>query len=306
MSTDKKGTRKPARNADRRSKEAGRFRLTSELIIVILIACLYSVFLVDTRLDQSLMTVMLSAFLVAAFLVFVFTVKSGNHRLKQHMSSLLYVFIGLSVLSLVWGLLMYFKVIDVTTMSSAMWIAVVGIVNGIVSIVIIAAIAIMEKYSLKDLYLTTGDLKVVPFTIVAFILCILLGLGATYFLFGGAALGMDRLILLALSVLVFAILCSIAEELWFRGLMLSKITPLLGESYGNIYQALVFGVFEAVMFYTLTGQLSFMPAMFIIGAMTGYYWGRTTLRSNSLISPILLHAGFYMLVILPIMAGLSV
>ncbi|WP_424356937.1 CPBP family intramembrane glutamic endopeptidase [Methanocella sp. MCL-LM] len=305
MSGDKKGTRKPAGSKGKINRDTARTGLSSGLIITILIAGLYSVFLVDTRLDTSLLTLMLSAFLVAAFLVFVFTVRSGNHRLKQQFSSLLYVFVGLSLLTLLWELLAYLKIVDVTTMSPAIWIATVGLVNGIASIIIIAAIAALEKLKAKDLYLTAGDAKVIPFAAVAFGLCAILGAGSTYYLFGGAALGMDKLAPIALAVLVFAALASVAEELWFRGLMLSKIIPILGESRGNIYQALVFGVFEAVMFYTLTGELSFMPAMFIIGAMTGYYWGRATLRSKSLISPMVLHAGFYLLILLPIMTGLA-
>ena len=305
MSGDKKGTRKPAGSKGKINRDTVRTRLSSGLIITILIAGLYSVFLVDTRLDTSLLTLMLSAFLVAAFLVFVFTVKGGSHKLKKPMSSLLYVFVGLSVLSLIWEAIVYFKIVDAATMSPAVWIAAVGLINGIASIVLITAIAALEKLRPGDVYLTAGDAKVIPFAVVAFVICAILSAGSTYYLFGGAAIGLDQLVPIALSVLVFAILCSVTEELWFRGLMLSKIIPILGESHGNIYQALVFGVFEAVIFYTLTGELSFTPAMFIIGAMTGYYWGRATLRSKSLISPMVLHAGFYLLILLPIMTGLS-
>ena len=63
---------------------------------------------------------------------------------------------------------------------------------------------------------------------------------------------MDRLAELIGVVLVFGLLCGAYEELWFRGLLLSKIVPILGESSGNIFQAVVFGVFEAMIFAALT------------------------------------------------------
>lgn len=305
MSNDSKGTRKTSKGSKKEKPATGKLKLSTELLISLLVAGLYALFLVDTRLDQGIMPVFLSGFLIAAFLVFALIVRGGKHRMKQEFGSLLYVFLGLSVLSFVWELLLYASVIDATKMSTTTWITIVGLINAVVSIIIVAAIAYFEKSSPAELYITMGDRKVIPFAVIAFILCAVMGIGATYFLFGGAALGTVLLAQFILAVLAFGVLSGVYEELLFRGIMLSRIVPILGESHGNIYQALVFGVFEAVIFYTLTGQLTLMPAMFIIGAMTGYYWGRATLRSKSLISPILLHAGFYMLVVLPIMAGLS-
>ena len=305
MSSDTKGTRKPKRSTSTGSATAGKLKLTSELIISLLVAGLYALFLVETRLAEGMTALMLAMFLFVTFLVFVYIVRGGTHKKKLEFASLLYVFLGLSALSLVWQLLAYFNVVDATKISPEIMIMVIGLVYAVVSVAIIAVIAYLEKSSLKDIYLTPGDSKVIPFAVVAFILCALLGIGATYLLFGGSTLGQDKLIMLILAVLVFSLLASIAEELWFRGLMMSRITPILGESYGNIYQAVVFGVFEAVMFYVITRQISLMPAIFIIGSMTGYYWGRATLRSKSIISPMLLHAGFYVLVALPILVGLT-
>ena len=100
-------------------------------------------------------------------------------------------------------------------------------------------------------------------------------------------------------------LAGIAGEVWFRGLLLARIVPILGESRGNIYQAAVFGAFETVIFYMITGQAAYIPVIFIIGAFTGFYWGRATLKADSLAAPIFLHAGLYILLLLPILTGLS-
>ena len=304
MSSDAKGTRKPKRSTNTSNTKTGKFKLNTELIISMLVAGLYALFLVETRLATGVTALMLSMFLVVTFLVFVYIVRGGTHKKKQEFGSLLYVFLGLAALSLVWELLRYFNVVDTSKISPAI-LLVIGVVYAVVSVVIIAVLVFLEKSSLKDLYLTPGDSKVIPFAVVAFILCALLGIGATYILFGGSTLGQQNLITLIVAVLVFSLLAGIAGELWFRGLLMSRITPILGETYGNIYQAVVFGVFEAVIFYMITGQISLMPAIFIIGSMTGYYWGRATVRSKSVISPMLLHAGFYVLVALPILVGLT-
>lgn len=304
MSSDVKGSRKPKKSPEKKNQPPSKFKITSELIIVLLIAGLYALFTVETLLDKSVIAVMLSAFLFVAFLVFLVIVRSGKHKLKREFGSLLYVFLGLSALSLVWEALFFVKIVDAATLSQAALITVTGVVNAVVAVVIVAAVAVLEKSSPKDLYLAPGDTKVIPFAVIAFLLCLVLGIGATYYLFGGAALGQDKLVPLVAAILLFSILGGCSEELLFRGLLMSRITPILGETYGNIYQALVFGVFEAVTFYLITREISLMPAMFLIGAMTGFYWGRATLRSKSLISPALLHAGFYMLVALPLIVGL--
>ena len=41
----------------------------------------------------------------------------------------------------------------------------------------------------------------------------------------------------------------------------------------------------------------------LIGAMVGYYWGRGTMKTGSLLSSILLHAGLYILILLPLIAS---
>lgn len=304
MSNDAKGTRKTKKSTKTGAAAPGGLKLTTELLIALLVAGLYAVFLVETSLDRSLTGLLLSMFLCVAFLVFLVIVRGGTHRLKGSFSSLLYVFLGLSVLGLVWELLLYLKLVDAASLGLATWIVAVGGVNAIASLVILAALVLLQKTSPRELYLTIGDTKVIPLAAGAFILCLCLGIGATYLLFGGSALGQDKLVPLVIAVVTFGIVGSIVEELWFRGLLLAKITPILGDSYGNIYQAVVFGVFEAVVFYLLTGEVGLMPAMFLIGAMTGYYWGRATQRSKSLISPILLHAGFYVLITLPLIVRL--
>jgi hypothetical protein len=80
--------------------------------------------------------------------------------------------------------------------------------------------------------------------------------------------------------------------------------PLVGERTANIIQALAFGVFEAFVIYAISPQLIYLPAVFIIGSILGYYWGRMTINDDSIIGAALFHAGFYALIGLPLFAGM--
>ncbi|HMK45545.1 MAG TPA: CPBP family intramembrane glutamic endopeptidase [Methanocella sp.] len=298
------GARKPKKGTAMKGTSTGELKFTPELVIVLLIAGLYTVFLIETRLDNSLISLILSAFLVIVFLVFAYTVRAGTHKRKREFSALIYVFLGLSTFSLAWECLTSLSIIDATRIGPVIWPGTVGTVNAIVSLVIIGAIVYLDKIPPEEMFLTLGDTKVVMLGVITFALSILLATGAAYLIFGGAAMGPDRLLQLTISVIVFGILSGVVEEFWFRGLMMSRIMNIIGESQGNIIQAVVFGAFEAMIFYTITGEITLLPAIFIIGAMTGYYWGRATLKSGSLLSSALIHAGFYMLITLPILVSL--
>lgn len=304
MSGNVKGTRKSKNTPDRGSSSTGKIQWKPELIISILVAGVYALFLLESRVEGGSNGLWLSAFLFLAILVYAYVTRSSAVQGHRQFRSLVYVYLGLAALSMVWELLLYFDVINLSGITTTTWAAVTGVIYAIVSIVIIAAIVYFENVRLDSIFVRIGDLKIVGFGIIGFVVCIILGIGAAHFVFAGPTLGQDKLLQLAASVIAFAILAGVTEELWFRGLLLSRITPLLGESQGNVYQAAVFGVFETVMFYTLTGDAVFLPVMFIIGAMMGYYWGMTTLKYKSLAAPMLLHAGFYIIIALPLLAGL--
>lgn len=302
MSDIKKGARKSKNDRDMDGYTAGKQQIKPELVTAVLIAVLYALFLVEAGLEGGVVALVLSAFLFVAFAVFAYFVGSGKLKGRQQFRSLIYAFLGLSALSMVWELLRFFNVIDMAG-AGTFWAAAVGVVNAAFSVVIIAVILYVEKDRLEKLYIAVGDKKVIALGAAGFVLSLLLAVGAAYFVFGGNAISQDKFLQILASVLVLGVLGGIIEELWFRGLLLSRITPLLGESQGNIYQAAVFGVFETLMFYTITSEAVYLPVIFIIGAFTGYYWGRATLKAKSLVAPMFLHAGLYVLILLPLLAG---
>lgn len=296
MSDVKKGARKPKDS----SPAAGR-QIKPELVTSALIAALYALFLIETIWEGSLLALAFSALLLVIMVMMSYFVGRGTIQKKELFKSLVYVFAGLSALSMVVELLRF---LNVPGIAGVFWAAVLGIVTAVASVAIIAGLIYLEKDELKRLYVGLGDKKAVGLGVIGFIFCIAAAFLGAYFVFGGNTIGQEKLIQISASVIVFGVLAGIVEEIWFRGLLLSRIMPLLGESQGNIYQAAVFGVFETIIFYTITGLITYLPVIFIIGAFTGFYWGRATLKAGSLAAPVLLHAGLYILLLLPLMTGL--
>jgi len=296
MSDTRKGARKP-----KGGSTAGP-QVSQELVTSVLIAVLYALFLIETIWETGLEALVFSAVLFAVLLLMAYLIGRGSLKGQQQFKSLVYVFIGLSALSMIIELLRY---LGIPAIAGIFWAGALGVVNAVVSVIAIAAILYVEKGELKKLYLTLGDIKVAGLGAAGFVLCIIAGLAGAYFVFGGNTISQDKFLQIAASVIVFGVLSGIVEEVWFRGLLLSRIIPLLGESHGNIFQAAIFGVFETIMFYTITGLVAYLPVIFIIGAFTGFYWGRATLKASSLAAPALLHAGLYILLLLPLLTGLS-
>jgi membrane protease YdiL (CAAX protease family) len=288
-----------------RKLSKGRSKLKPELVMASLMAALYALSLLAAGLAGGLYTMLISSLMFIVFLALAYLARAGALRGLQRSGPLISVFVGLSLLSLAWESMLFFNIANINNADTVIRVAMVGVANAVISLVIIAGIMYKEKDSLQKVYVTVGDVKSMAPGIGGFIICVLLAVGAAYFLFGGKAIGQDKFILLAASVLAFSILGGAYEELWFRGLLLSRITPLLGESRGNFYQAAVFGAFEAMMLYTVTSLFIDLAVFFIIGAFLGYYWGRSTLKTRSLLGPALLHAGLYALILLPLLVGIQ-
>lgn len=304
MSDKVKGTRKPKKGRDNDSFTIGKSRVKYDLLIAVMVAAFYALSLLAATIEGGVNAVLFSVIVFVAFIVFAYFVRAGTVPALKSLRSLIFVFLGLSALSLVWQLLIYFGVLAASKIGQNGWIVAVGSVISVISLAIIAILLYYEKDSLKNIYLRLGDRLNIAIGIVGFILCLVLAVVVTYFVFGGKEIGTDRLFPLLAAILAFSIPCGIVEELWFRGLLMSKAMPIFGESYSIIYQAVVFGAFEAVMFVTVTGQVADLLVILMLGAIMGFYWGRSTLRTKSLWSPMLLHAGLYTLILLPILVGL--
>jgi membrane protease YdiL (CAAX protease family) len=101
-------------------------------------------------------------------------------------------------------------------------------------------------------------------------------------------------------MLVFCFSNAFMEELWFRGVFLGKLTPLLGTAASVIATALVFGMtHSAATYINPTQMILFSIIVFSLGLVNGW----VMLKTGSLWGSVLFHAGYDLLVIIPVLAS---
>jgi membrane protease YdiL (CAAX protease family) len=100
-------------------------------------------------------------------------------------------------------------------------------------------------------------------------------------------------------ILVFCFTNSLMEELWFRGISLRKLTPILGTAATVAVTALVFGsVHIGASYIDPTEMVFFVTITSVFGLINGY----AMLKTDSIWGSVLFHAGYDLLVILPVLA----
>jgi len=100
-------------------------------------------------------------------------------------------------------------------------------------------------------------------------------------------------------ILMFCFVNSFMEELWFRGVSLGKLTPVLGRTASIIVTALVFGSTHAAATYITPIQM-LLFAVIVIGL--GLVNATMMLKTDSIWGSVFFHAGYDLLVILPLLA----
>lgn len=101
-------------------------------------------------------------------------------------------------------------------------------------------------------------------------------------------------------ILIFCFANSVMEELWFRGLFLGKLTPLLGNVLSVVATALVFGLTHLAATYISPAQmLIFGVIVFALGVVNAW----VMLITDSIWGSVLFHAGYDLLVIIPVLAS---
>ena len=91
------------------------------------------------------------------------------------------------------------------------------------------------------------------------------------------------------------------EELWFRGIFLRKLPPLLGAAASVVATALVFGLTHLAATYISPAQMIiFGVIVFALGLVNGW----VMLKTDSIWGSVLFHAGYDLLVIIPVLASM--
>lgn len=99
-------------------------------------------------------------------------------------------------------------------------------------------------------------------------------------------------------ILIFIFFNAFMEELWFRASFLKKLESLVGGKTAIVITSLVFASVHISSTY-VTDIVVFMVSLMALGLL----WGWLMRKSDSIWSPVLIHAGGDLLVILGFLAG---
>lgn len=303
MNSYRKGTRKPRGGLSLGEINVGWLKVSPALAVSVLLGALYSLFLLGSRLETGLDAFVLSVFSVLSFAAFGYLARRGSLIGLKPFVLLFDAFLALSTLTCLWELAAFMGM--AWGASGLLRPVGMSIIFFLLSVVAVYALLLYENGRHKDIFLAKGNKSYLISGTIGLIICILFAIAALYFLFGGASMGVEKMAYITGAALIFSLLGAAYEETWFRGLLLSRLLPLIGEKSAIILQASIFGVFEATTIYYISSQIIYVPMLFIIGSILGYYWGRMTIKDKSIIGAALIHAGFYMLISMPMLAGMA-
>lgn len=101
-------------------------------------------------------------------------------------------------------------------------------------------------------------------------------------------------------ILLFCFVNAFMEELWFRGVSLGKLNPLLGRWLSILVTALVFGISHLAATYISPVQMLLFSVIVVgLGLVNAYMM----LKTDSIWGSVFFHAGYDLLVIIPILAS---
>ena len=162
----------------------------------------------------------------------------------------------------------------------------------------IIALSLVARGTPRSLYVAKGKLRAgLLFGAISFvgfaILALLLQVGTG---------GLPPLTARALAMaLLFAFLNATMEELWFRAIFLKPYQAVIGRTAAIIVTSIIFGYSHVFASYDFPGgSVVFGLVVFALGLVGAYSMTKT----DSLIGPILFHAGYDLIIIAPVLASM--
>lgn len=163
---------------------------------------------------------------------------------------------------------------------------------------VIVVLTLIAKEDLKSIFISKGRLRQgLTFGLVAFavfaLIALAMGSNSSEFL--------SSLLTAVPWLLLFIFANAIMEELWFRAIFLRKYGTIIGRGAAIIVTALVFGASHVNTTYDFPGGgLVFGLVVFGLGIVGAF----SMFKTDGLIGPVLFHAGYDLLVIVPILNSL--
>jgi membrane protease YdiL (CAAX protease family) len=160
---------------------------------------------------------------------------------------------------------------------------------------VIVLLTLLAKGNLKSIFIGIGKLKQgLAFGLISFVsfavIALVMGVQSSGF-FSSLK---DAVPLLLLFIFSNAIM----EELWFRGIFLKNYESIMGRTAAITVTAIVFGASHVNATYEFPGGgFVFGLVVFVLGLIGAHAMS----KYDSLIGPVLFHAGYDLLVIIPVL-----
>jgi membrane protease YdiL (CAAX protease family) len=158
----------------------------------------------------------------------------------------------------------------------------------------------LKKGNLK-LGLTFGFISFGVFAVIFTVIAVLQSNAPTTGGLFASGVSLETLTAAMPWMLIFVFVNGFMEELWFRGISLGKLRPVLGVGLTVIVTALVFGITHTAGTYISPAERILFPAIVVgLGLVNGFMM----LKTDSIWGSVLFHAGYDLLVIIPILVSI--
>lgn len=289
--TAMKGVRKSARNRPAGIRIGNRV-LAPQFVIAGLLSLLYVFFLLGGSYEGRDITVQLIYF--ALFGVMIFMLGAG----QKYYAKLAYAFLALAIPPMLW------QVADclgyVPAVPDQSWLLQAGVVSLVLGAGLVAALLYSDRGKPADVYLGAGDVKgaLQAGTIALAAAAVL---AAAYIVFHSGA-DASQIVPATGSLAIFAVACAIGEEMLFRGLLLSRLLPMIEAKAAFSVQAVAFAAYEAAFMHMLNPDPLYSAVLFVVAGIAGMALAWMTVKNKSLLAAIMAHAGLYLIIATPVFA----
>jgi membrane protease YdiL (CAAX protease family) len=210
-----------------------------------------------------------------------------NEKYKKHWQILLAFFIASFALNLqaISGWLGF----QTTTMNGLVLAMLSSTALVVASIIVLTRISGGSMYSI---FLAKGKIKLgLLVGLIGFLVFVALSIPGANFLFQGQNLTMAKLFSWMPWILPIVLANGLREELLYRGLFLRKFEVPLGKGLSVFLQALIFSLSHSVAGIGITQYTPYISMLIVATFLLGLVLGYVMQRTDSIIGPILIHAG---------------
>jgi membrane protease YdiL (CAAX protease family) len=210
-----------------------------------------------------------------------------NEKYKKHWQILLAFFIASFALNLqaISGWLGF----QTTTINGLVLAMLSSTALVVASIIVLTRISGGSMYSI---FLAKGKIKLgLLVGLIGFLVFVALSIPGANFLFQGQNLTMAKLFSWMPWILPIVLANGLREELLYRGLFLRKFEVPLGKGLSVFLQALIFSLSHSVAGIGITQYTPYISMLIVATFLLGLVLGYVMQRTDSIIGPILIHAG---------------